>query len=140
MAREIKFRAWDIGKSKMVQTNRHALNFDGTGVAYHQTAGRWNYLGSDSYQLMQYTGLKDKNGVEIYEDDIVEIKGSDRLGGFGTGYQRGVVEWDGFGFAIDRTLTGKKYGGHDLGFLRLELAVIGNIHQNPELLEANHGA
>lgn len=65
MSREIKFRAWDtIGKE--MAKNIHN-DFGGLCTSFTK------YLNSDYYIVMQYTGLKDKNGKEIFEGDIVEF-------------------------------------------------------------------
>jgi len=80
--------------------------------------------------LMQYTGLKDKNGKEIYEGDVVEWVWEN-----GNIY-REVVKWKEipteetscFGFEFSGDLI-SKYGGRDT------VEIIGNIYENPELLE-----
>lgn len=59
--REIKFRAWD--KEKKIMFN---WSFTEQGL-YPQ-----DFFNNDNYQVMQYTGVNDKNGKEIYEGDIVE--------------------------------------------------------------------
>ena len=76
--------------------------------------------------LMQYTGLKDKNGKEIYEGDI--IRESDGDGGYI--YAKVVYYKDGF--------MGKEKGfepEYPISDFKNETEVIGNIYENPELLE-----
>lgn len=109
MTREIKFRAWHptqgMGFTPILQRS------DYSGKVYcHGYDKDGSLLNLD---LMQFTGLKDKNGIEIYEGDIVY------LAGFGN-YQ---VE---FPF-IELYEAGAE---NDIG------QILGNIYQNPELLES----
>ena len=70
---------------------------------------------------MQYVGLKDKRRVEIYEGDILRF----HVGGAGAGTMIGQVEYFDYYFAPKK----------EFGFSLLnELEIIGNIHENPELL------
>ena len=84
----------------------------------------WDIQGhsDEKYIIEQYTGLKDKNGKEIYEGDIVSIRNKNRK----NEYDIGVVE---FGKAAFRCpfLLGKYHSG--------QVEVIGNIHENADLLE-----
>jgi len=127
MNREIKFRAWDsdrkiMGNSIDIQTVYGSL-------AMYNSIQRQNDEEADYIILMQYTGLKDKNGVEIYEGDIV------RFGYYDIEIPEisrsiGVVEYD------DKHLCyklGKKINVPFYEGLR-DIEVIGNIYQNPELL------
>ena len=130
MGREIKFRAWD-GDRMVTEETGFFVEFDGD--VWRNTFN--NATGGDSLDLlhsidlMQFTGLKDKNGVEIWEDDIVNII-------FDDGVIRCRVHWDEFhaGFkALPEDY--EKYGiSQDMNASR-PYEVIGNIHQHSELLE-----
>lgn len=73
--------------------------------------------------LMQCTGLKDKNGRLIYEGDIVL-----------NGLHNNLIEWYKGGFWINGFVNGAKWNIH---IIHDSLEVIGNIHENPELLEGD---
>ena len=81
---------------------------------------------------MQYTGLKDKNGKEIYEGDIVREQG----------FVKTVVKWDnrkqtqyGHGDSTTCIYAGFSMGGWGSSYdTREEVKVIGNIYENPELI------
>lgn len=124
--REIKFRAWDGGKMRLPEysDDEDFLITSSGEIKYLHEVGyeRHNFVDyrKDNWVLMQYTGLKDKNGKEIYEGDILEHN----LWG------KTVIVWEhamfrGQGGEIDVTLA-----DHQLQRSR----IIGNIYENPELL------
>jgi uncharacterized phage protein (TIGR01671 family) len=118
MNREIKFRAFDSVAEKML----YLLNSDMFDT---------NWLNDVS--IMQYTGLKDKNGKKIYEGDILNIGfGGDASMVYHT-HNYCVVFW------CDKNLQWKtKYNKGDnplTGYYLPVYEIIGNIYENPELLK-----
>lgn len=111
--RSLKFRAWD-GK-KMIEDVVPASE------SYIIEVYEYEYQYVEVEAVEQYTGLKDKNGKEVYEGDIVSVRNKNRK----NEYDIGVVE---FGKAAFRCpfLLGKYHSG--------QVEVIGNIHENTDLL------
>lgn len=132
---EIKFRVWDPKLD-----NGRMLYFDSfEEIVDWQGWDEWKLENSPmrSVDYMQYTGLKDKNGKEIYEGDILEFSTFDYNGA--DTQHIGVVYWCDGEFLVDGTQKGDDDEVFSLSwvFQDSELEVIGNKFENPDLLEGN---
>lgn len=121
MSREIKFRAWTGTKIVYRFAIEAISGFQkDAGIAAEITNGEISEYHSD-WILMQYTGLKDKNGREIYEGDII------RALAYGKPFSY-VLEWQQEGELNGYPITGFIYNSLN------DADVIGNIYENPELI------
>jgi len=139
--REIKFRVWDVISKAMIggETIESATNPDEssvyhTGLSYGDLfVGRYDHKG-DWYELpiMQFTGLSDKNGRDIYEGDILKYSLYVDHGQWGETVPGGTVQvtWlqERAGFYPFYV-----WSSYDDQFKTCE--VIGNIYENPELIK-----
>ena len=125
MSREIKFRAWHTGSNEMVY-------FDALKAANDQYIAKHFFqlmagAHSEGAGLMQYTGLKDNNGKEIYEGDVIRVIGLPITGtDYAITFDKGM-----FGFLEHHDSCELWTIGH---FHPDDMEVIGNIYENPELL------
>lgn len=125
--RSIKFRAWDTAAKQMLTNTSLSVRFDGEVVHAVDTDNAWKHV-----DLMQFAGLYDKNGKEIYEGDVVQFY-MDGVGK-GEGLQMRVVKWS-------PTITGfdpfNDYSQHCCNWSvdMKTVEIIGNIYENPALVE-----
>lgn len=136
--RAIKFRAWDYEKKSMLTGNNQYGSDEPDANLKHSSAGAftrlWESLArfaeNDRFVLMQFTGLKDKNGKEIFEGDIVEFCTKWEFPQRFKGQVIYFPESMQYGFSEN----GESY--YDFTDIENDelLEVIGNIYENPELL------
>lgn len=120
--REIKFRAWHKADEKMYQI-------------YGFSQSQWFLKGKKfpmppgAIKLMQYTGLKDKNGKEIYEGDVLYYEDGE------FSFTAKVVYND-WGFYLKGIVPNDNYSFQEItGNCVVDAEIIGNIYQHPHLLE-----
>ena len=130
-ARDIRFRAWIKTTKEMITQETisdYILVSNGTGFGVIDASDDSEYgtgtvwLEDKDFELMQYTGLTDKNGVEIYEGDIVKTL---KWGAYAIEFKELFDNEQGFslGTGFDMHMNNGN-----------EVEVIGNIHQNKHLL------
>jgi len=131
--REIKFRAWCKERKKMYEPNCIILNSHPKEKNPLIWANLWGYdiieqkdiiLHAEKIELMQFTGLKDKNGKEIYEGDIVEYEDCLLL-----------IKWFSNGFGYEIIKQKNKNIIHDIRLYRSDeiFKIVGNIYEKPKI-------
>jgi uncharacterized phage protein (TIGR01671 family) len=131
--RQIKFRAWD--KIKNVMWESPVLHFT-VANTYNGTQGIGNAFNETNSEIMQFTGLTDKNGKEIYEGDTL-IKG-DPMPLDGQSQEQAIIKtikpltvfFHEGAFKCSASSKGKRYNLTGLLIRQNGLKVIGNIHEN----------
>ena len=115
MSREIKFRAWDTD-DKLMCTFPEKKHIDGSVVNMMNA--------SENKIIMQFTGLYDKNGKEIYEGDIIKAEIVSGITEPEYEEKIGVINFENYCYYI----------GNDVLWCSENHEVIGNIYENPKLL------
>ena len=127
-----KFRAWDKELQTMLDVS--LIDFKKSVlVGEHWEFGETNFINFDGIKLMQSTGLKDKNDVEIFEGDVVTNGWKRQVVTFGTQ----EVEEEFGSVRIYRGFNLYLGGGYPKAVMST-FEVIGNVYENPELVEADN--
>lgn len=129
MNREIKYQAWD----RVNQVMFNVARFDFADYTVYSHLFGKGTLAEDC-DIREYTGLKDKKGVEIYEGDIVGIE-------FGDVYHYAIVKYSGWYWYADVVFVKDIIQFEefcDERDMSADCKVLGNIYENPELLERSN--
>ena len=137
MNREIKFRAWDVSGACWIPETEWLIGSDGKLYTWHNREKRF-VEETIKYIICQFTGLKDKNGKEIYEGDILSPGFREvRFGDFISLDEDGTPFSQGNGFyTIAHELTLRPMPFSFAHRQSEGCEIIGNKFEHPELLEA----
>lgn len=131
--RPIKFRAWDKNGKVMSYEVDLYFDMDWTAQVRFENGDKNYFFNQETGELMQFTGLTDKNGKEIWENDIV------LTGWEGFRNKAWYVGWEQGGFVLINNM-GRPFAFGSDDFVdedgdKTIFEVIGNIYENPELLK-----
>ena len=124
--KDFKFRVWDIERECYLdETELAGITPDGKYILYIEEEEISKLEIEGNYTLEQYTGLTDKNGKEIYEGDVVNIQGI-----------KYYVDFEHGGFWFNNDNLKWKANRPFTHFQEInDTEVVGNVHENPDLLE-----
>ena len=124
--REIKFRAWD--KEKKIIGNVLGIDILHKEIFFsNENVDCYEHTDFKDIELMQYTGLKDMKGKEIYEGDIVKLRAN-----HGIGVVKYYDEWGAF---VVEYIKPRPLAVLGMNYYKEDIEVIGNIYENPELIK-----
>ena len=148
--REIKFRAWLKEKKEMIDNARPDFFCKQLHYLRGNSAGGQDVLGvsTEDIELMQYTGLKDKNNKEIYEEDIVKLRANHGIGVIkyyeiyegdvlsnGNDEKPYKVIFENGSFRAEFEGDFEEYSFYLIDIVAQHCEIVGNIYENPELLK-----
>ena len=124
--REIKFRAWHkeekiIGEVLGIDILHKEIFFSNEDVDCYE------HTDFKDIELMQYTGLKDKNNKEVYEGDIVKLRAN-----HGIGVIKYYDEWGAF---VVEYIKPRPLAVLGMNYYKEDIEILGNIYKNPELIK-----
>jgi hypothetical protein len=124
--REIKFRAWLKEHKSMKDVME--IDIDNQTIFFYWFGDYDGHFENfNKIDLMQYTGLKDKNNKEIYEGDIVKLRAN-----HGIGVVKYYDEWGAF---VVEYVKSKPLAVLGMHYYKEDIEILGNIYENPELME-----